>query len=186
MLTEHGHTFGIPIRTKLTFRGLKELLLPVRSRLRCDDIEAERTRALFQLPDGALTERRRSLVEFLAQVSLFEDLPRRDLARLTSIVHEREYGDGEYICEEGHPGAALFVVRRGLAEVVRRGAGGQALAVALLEPRAADALVDTYGGRAESPRPHILGACPTAGPRRTSNKQAVGGDRKSTRLNSSH
>ena len=23
------------------------------------------------------------------------------------------------------------------------------------EPRAADALVDTYGGRAESPRPHI-------------------------------
>src|SRR5437868_5226440 len=43
------------------------------------------------------------------------------------------------------------------------------------EPRAADALVDTYGGRAESPRPHILEACPTAGPRRTSNKQAVGG-----------
>src|SRR3989441_13317119 len=43
------------------------------------------------------------------------------------------------------------------------------------EPRVADALVDTYGGRAESPRPHILEACPTAGPRRTSNKEAVGG-----------
>src|SRR3989441_12997267 len=43
------------------------------------------------------------------------------------------------------------------------------------EPRVADALVDTYGGRAESPRPHILEACPTAGRRRTSNKQAVGG-----------
>src|SRR5438876_1961427 len=33
----------------------------------------------------------------------------------------------------------------------------------------------TRQSRAESPRPHILEACPTAGPRRTSNKQAVGG-----------
>src|SRR5947209_7710795 len=43
------------------------------------------------------------------------------------------------------------------------------------EPRAADAMVDTYGGCAEPPRAHILEACPTTRPRRTSNKQAVGG-----------
>jgi CRP-like cAMP-binding protein len=120
----------------LTFRGFKELLLPVRSSTGADDLAAVRARALFQLPDRALTERRRSLVEFLAQVSLFEGLPRRDLARLARIVHERDYGDGESICEEGRPGAALFVVRRGLVEVVRRGAGGQAVPVALLEPPA--------------------------------------------------
>ena len=39
------------------------------------------------------------------------------------------------------------------------------------EPRAADALVDTYGGRAELPRPQYEKHGETAGPRRTSNKQ---------------
>ena len=93
-------------------------------------------RALFRLPDAAVTERRRSMVDFLAQVSLFEDLARRDLARLARIVHERDYGDGEYICEEGRPGAALYIVRRGVVEVVRRGAGTREAPIALLEPPA--------------------------------------------------
>ena len=76
-----------------------------------------------------------SLVEFLRQVTLFEDLGRRDLGRLARILHERHYADGEYICEEGRPGAALFVVRRGVVEVVRR-AGAPEVPLALLEPPA--------------------------------------------------
>ncbi len=51
-------------------------------------------------------------------------------------MHERQYGDGEYICEQGRPGAALFVVRRGVVEVVKRGADGQDVPLALLEPPA--------------------------------------------------
>jgi CRP/FNR family transcriptional regulator len=99
-------------------------------------VAALRARALFQPPDTGVTEQRRSLVEFLGQVSLFEDLDRRELGHLARIVHERDYGDGEYICEEGRPGAALFVVRRGVVEVVRRGAGAQEVPLALLEPPA--------------------------------------------------
>jgi hypothetical protein len=72
-----------------------------------------RARALFLPPESAMTTGRRSLVEFLAQVSLFEDLGRGELARLARIVHERDYGDGEYICEEGRPGAAPPVPTRG-------------------------------------------------------------------------
>lgn len=124
------------MNTKLTFRGLKALLLPRRTNIGAADIAALRARALFQPPDTAVTERRRSLVEFLGQVSLFEDLDRRELGHLARIVHERDYGDGEYICEEGRPGAALFVVRRGVVEVVRRGAGAQEVPLALLEPPA--------------------------------------------------
>ena len=124
------------MNTKLTFRGLKALLLPRRTNTGAADIAALRARALFQPPDTAVTERRRSLVEFLGQVSLFEDLDRRELGHLARIVHERDYGDGEYICEEGRPGAALFVVRRGVVEVVRRGAGAQEVPLALLEPPA--------------------------------------------------
>ena len=120
---------------KLTLPGLKALLLPSRATRGLADIAAIGARALFQAPDNAMTPRR-SLVEFLAQVSLFEDLGRRDLARVARIVHERDYSDAEYICEAGKPGAALFVVRRGLVEVVRRDAGGEEAPLALLEPPA--------------------------------------------------
>jgi CRP/FNR family transcriptional regulator, cyclic AMP receptor protein len=120
---------------KLTLPGLKELFLPSRATRSSADTASIGARALFQAPDNATTARR-SLMEFLAQVSLFEDLGRRDLARVARIVHERDYSDGEYICEAGKPGAALFVVRRGLVEVVRRDAGGEEAPLALLEPPA--------------------------------------------------
>jgi CRP/FNR family transcriptional regulator, cyclic AMP receptor protein len=120
---------------KLTLPGLKELFLPSRATRSSADIAAIGARALFEAPDNAVTPRR-SLVEFLAQVSLFEDLGRRDLARVARIVHERDYSDGEYVCEAGKPGAALFVVRRGLVEVVRHDAGGEEVPLALLEPPA--------------------------------------------------
>src|SRR4029434_1293708 len=120
---------------KRTLPGIKDLLVRSRATRGLADIAAIRARALFQPPDNAKTARR-SLVEFLAQVSLFEDLGRRDLARVARIVHERDYSDGEYICEAGNPGAALFVVRRGLVEVVRHDAGGEEAPLALLEPPA--------------------------------------------------
>jgi CRP/FNR family transcriptional regulator len=121
---------------KPTFPGLKELLLFPRPNRGSADIAALRARALFQPPESTMTKRRRSLLQFLGQVSIFEDLSRRDLSRLAGIVHEREYADGEYICEEGRPGAALFVVRRGVVEVVRSGARGPEVPIALLEPPA--------------------------------------------------
>jgi len=126
------------MNTKLTFPGLKELMPPVRPgagpAAPMSVIGA--ARALFRLPDAGVTGRRRSVVDFLAQVSVFEDLARRDLAQVARIVHERDYGDGEYICEEGRPGAALYIVRRGVVEVVRRGAGTREVPIALLEPPA--------------------------------------------------
>lgn len=120
---------------KPTFRGLKELLLPLRPTRGSAAIAKIRARALFQAPESALTKGG-TLVDFLGQVSLFEDLTRRDLTRVARIVHERDYSDGEYICEEGKPGAALFVVRRGVVEVVRRSASAPEVPLALLEPPA--------------------------------------------------
>ena len=124
------------MKTKLTLAGLKELLLPRRPNSDSAAIAAARARALILPPESAMPERGPSLVEFLQQVTLFEDLDRRELGRLARILHERHYADGEYICEEGRPGAALFVVRRGVVEVVRRGAAGPEVPLALLEPPA--------------------------------------------------
>jgi CRP-like cAMP-binding protein len=119
---------------KLTLPGLRRLLLPSRPTRGSAEIAATGARALFHPPDKAMTPQ--SLVEFLGQVSLFEDLGRRDLARVARIVHERDYSDGEYICEQGKPGAALFVVRRGLVEIVKPDAGGAEVQLVLLEPPA--------------------------------------------------
>jgi hypothetical protein len=58
---------------KPTFPGLKALLLSLRPTRGSADIAALRARALFQPPESAMTKRRRSLLEFLGQVSLFED-----------------------------------------------------------------------------------------------------------------
>jgi CRP-like cAMP-binding protein len=118
------------------FPGLKALLVPRRPHRGSADIAAIAARALFRAPETAMTAPHESLVEFLGLVSLFGDLAHRDLARVARIVHERQYSDGEYICEEGRPGAALFVVRRGVVEVVKRGTDGQNIPLALLEPPA--------------------------------------------------
>lgn len=118
---------------KPTFPGLKALLLPRRPSHGSGGIAAIGARALFQTPERAMVKPHESLVDLLGQVMLFEDLTRSELARVARIVHERQYSDGEYICEEGRPGAALFVVRRGVVEVVKPGAGGQEVPLALLE-----------------------------------------------------
>ena len=118
------------------FPGLKQLLLPRRPNRGSADVAAIGAPALFQAPRSAMIPQRESLVQFLGHVGLFEDLAHRDLARVARIVHERQYSDGEYICEEGRPGAALFVVQRGVVEVVKRGAGDQDVPLALLEPPA--------------------------------------------------
>jgi len=61
--------------------------------------------------------------------------------------------------------AAKLRKRVAMCEKYRDAAGsldrdsGLVAALGRHEPRAADALVDTYGGRAESPRPHILLRC---------------------------
>ena len=113
---------------KLTLAGLKEIRLPPTGQVFARD-----ACALLKQPETAGTEGH-SLADFLAQVSLFETLDRRELARLARIVHERDYADGEYVCEEGRPGAAVFIVRRGVVEVVRRGGHAEETSVALFEP----------------------------------------------------
>jgi CRP-like cAMP-binding protein len=125
------------VKTKFNLPGIKRLLLPRPKATDSLDASAVSARALFgPPPETTAAERHRSLVDFLKQVTLFEDLGFWELRRLARIVHERDYRDGEYIVEEGKPGAALFVLRRGLVEVVPRGSKGQEVPIATLEPPA--------------------------------------------------
>ena len=75
-------------------------------------------------------------MDFFKQVSLFEDLSQGDLRRLARILHERTYRDGEYIYEEGKPGTAMYIVRGGVVEIVRRRRNGEEVPLVTLEPPA--------------------------------------------------
>jgi len=87
-------------------------------------------------PKTAAGERGRGLVDFFKQVSLFEDLTQGDLRRLARILHERTYRDGEYIFKEGQPGAAMYIVRGGVVEIVKRRRNGEEVPLVTLEPPA--------------------------------------------------
>jgi CRP-like cAMP-binding protein len=129
------------MKTRLTIPGLKALLVPPSASRGSEvgSVSGARApvgwrRALFGLRKTA--DRPLTLVDFLRQVTLFEGLDTREFRRLARIVHEREYRDGEYVCEQGKPGAALFVLRSGVVDVVKRGRDGQDESLAVLEPPA--------------------------------------------------
>lgn len=124
---------------KTTFRlpGINKLLLPRPKDTDSLDASAASARALFgPPPETTAAESRRSLVDFLSQVTLFQGLGRWELRRLARILHERDYRDGEYIFEGGKPGAALFILRRGLVDFVRWDSKGKEVPGVVLEPPA--------------------------------------------------
>ena len=122
---------------KFLLTGLKKVLFPHPKDAGALDTSTVQARVLFgPPPETAAGERGRDLVDFLKQVTLFEGLGRSDLRRLARIVHERSYQDGEYIYEQGKPGVALFLLRRGVVEITRRRQKGEEVPLVLLEPPA--------------------------------------------------
>jgi CRP/FNR family transcriptional regulator, cyclic AMP receptor protein len=122
------------LERKFRLAGIKEFLLPA-SKIEDPLVSSDSARVLFgPTPESAAGEKGRDLVDFLTQVHLFKDLPQGDLKRIARIVHERTYRDGEYIYEQGNPGVALYIVRRGVVEIARRKRNGEEVPLATLEP----------------------------------------------------
>ena len=77
---------------------------------------------------AALSDMERVL--FLRKVSLFADLPPRDLSRVAAIAEERTYTDGETIAEQGEQGDELHIVVAGTVRVLRSEPPGRAAELA--------------------------------------------------------
>jgi CRP-like cAMP-binding protein len=124
------------MKEKFYIAGIKKILLKWHEHADLSDTP-DPARALYgPPPETAARERDRGLVDFFRQVSLFEDLTQGDLRRLARILHERTYRDGEYIFEEGNPGTAMYIVRGGVVEIVRRKRNGEEVPLVTLEPPA--------------------------------------------------
>jgi hypothetical protein len=125
------------MKNGFSLRGLKKILLPRHGETDSSDAERASTLAAFG-PLPGMTEGKRSggLVDFLGQVTLFEEFSRTELLRLARSAHERSYRDGESIYAQGTPGAALFLVRKGVVEILQRKRNGEEVSVLMLEPPA--------------------------------------------------
>lgn len=71
--------------------------------------------------------------EFLKQVSLFQDLSRREFGALFQCLVARQYHAGEVLCREGDIGRALFILEEGEVDVYRKGADGESRKIAALQ-----------------------------------------------------
>jgi CRP-like cAMP-binding protein len=54
-----------------------------------------------------------SRLAFLRKVAFFEHLSEKQLKTLSRFLHERRFEENEYLFEENHPGAALFIIATG-------------------------------------------------------------------------
>ncbi len=118
------------------FPGLKKILFPLQKARDFMDTSGPARVMFGRASEMAAGERGLDLVDFLKQVSLFTDLAHGDLKRLARIVHERVYRDGETIFEQGTPGAALYLLRGGTVEILRKKRNGEEVPLAMLEPPA--------------------------------------------------
>ncbi len=115
------------------YPGLRKILFPLQKAREFLDTSGPARVMFGPTSETAAGERGRDLVDFLEQVNLFEDLPHRDLKQLARIVHERIYRDGEVIFEQGTPGAALYLLRGGMVEIVRKKGNAKEIPLAILE-----------------------------------------------------
>jgi len=124
------------MKNVFSLRGVKKILVSRLEKTDSSDAEEVSAHAAFGPVPVTAGKGGGDLVDFLRQVTLFEELSPAELVRLSQSAHERTYRDGESIYEQGTPGAALFLVRRGVVEILRRKHSGEEVSVLLLEPPA--------------------------------------------------
>jgi len=71
--------------------------------------------AIFRhgVPDGT-----QEMLDFLDASPLFAALSKRELRSLAAIVHQRSYQEGEFVFRKGQPGAAMFIIKSGMVNVI--------------------------------------------------------------------
>ena len=87
---------------------------------------------------GNLFRRRRGeedeLYEILSKVPIFEDLSRREFARLEGILHRRNYASDEAIVTEGDMGVGMYVILSGEVEIIQKAEDGAGIKLATFGP----------------------------------------------------
>lgn len=71
---------------------------------------------ILALPEARILER----IEFLKKIYLFSTLNEEQLDTVARIMSEQWVDDGEYICRQGEEGDVLYIIYRGIVEVIKK------------------------------------------------------------------
>ena len=70
--------------------------------------------------------------EILKKIPIFQDLSRREIVKIESILHRRNWSADESIVKEGDPGVGMYIIVSGEVQIVQIGEGGVRLQLATL------------------------------------------------------
>ncbi|MEW5848227.1 MAG: cyclic nucleotide-binding domain-containing protein [Myxococcota bacterium] len=68
----------------------------------------------------------------LRAVPLFHELKDGELKKILRLLHERTYQPGEVVFREGEPGAGMYIIKRGVVDIVIKLADGTEKVIASL------------------------------------------------------
>ena len=96
-----------------------------------------------------VSKEKEELYNILKNVPIFQDMTRRELAKIEGILHQRGYGSDEPIVREGELGVGMYIIVDGGVDIVQGDEGGNILHLATF------GVGDFFGEQAlldESPR----------------------------------
>ena len=96
-----------------------------------------------------VSKEKEELYGILKNVPIFQDMNRRELAKVEGILHQRDYGSDEPIVREGELGVGMYIVVSGGVDIVQGDVDGNVLHLATF------GVGDFFGEQAlldESPR----------------------------------
>ena len=70
--------------------------------------------------------------EILQKIPIFQDLSRREIVKIESILHRRNWSADEAIVKEGDPGVGMYIIVSGEVQISQVGEGGVRLQLATL------------------------------------------------------
>ena len=73
-------------------------------------------------------------LEIMKRITFFSDLTKKELSKVSPILYELKFQEEEYLFEMNQPGAALFIITRGVVSITIPGNNQKAIVLASLKP----------------------------------------------------
>ncbi|MBN1577669.1 MAG: cyclic nucleotide-binding domain-containing protein [Chitinispirillaceae bacterium] len=74
-------------------------------------------------------------IELMKELPVFESLTTGELVQIERVLHERHYGPGEVVFNEGEPGAGLYIIKKGEISIRKKIAGSNDIQLAVIPER---------------------------------------------------
>ncbi|BDU50062.1 cyclic nucleotide-binding domain-containing protein [Haliovirga abyssi] len=71
-------------------------------------------------------------IKLLSEIPILENLKKKELEKVSDIIHERKYKSEENLFEDGNPGSAMFVLVEGTIEIEKLMSNGEVVNLAVL------------------------------------------------------